>query len=58
MKSCSVNYTNMQVFVKCIELNQTLAMIVTIDTLDGQKYNVLADLEPSSRTVSSGKRLD
>ena len=58
METCSVNYTKTQVFVKCFELNQTFAMIVTIDTLDGQNYIVLADLEPSPPTVSSSKWLD
>ena len=55
MESCSVNYTNIKVFVKCAELNQTFAMIVTIDTFDGQNYIVLADLKPSSFIASSGK---
>ena len=55
MGSCSVNYTNIQVFLKCAELNQTFAMVVTIDTFDGLKYTVLADLEPSPPTVSFGK---
>ena len=58
MESCFVNYTNIQVFVKCAELNQTFAMVVTIDTFDGLNYIVLADLEPSPPTVSSGKWLD
>ena len=58
MESCSVNYTNIRVFVKCAELNQTFAMIVAIDTFDGQKYIVLADLELLPPTISSGKRLD
>ena len=58
MESCSVNYTNIRVFVKCAELNQTFAMIITIDTLDERKYIVLADLEPLPPTVSSGKWLD
>ena len=58
MESCTVNYTNIQVFVNCTELNQTFALIVTIDTFDGLNYTVLADLEPSPPTVSSGKWLD
>ena len=47
MESCTVNYTKIQVFVNCTELNQTFAMIVTIDTFDGQNYIVLVNLEPS-----------
>ena len=58
MESCSVNCTNIQVFVKCDELNQTFALIVIIETFDRQNYIVLADLEPSPPTVSSGKKLD
>ena len=54
MESCSVNYTNIQVFVKCAELNQAFALIVTIDTFDGQNYIVLADLEPSPSIAGSG----
>ena len=56
MESCSVNYTNIQVFAKCDERNQTFTMVVTIDTIDGQSYIVLADLEPSPPTA--GKELD
>ena len=55
MESCSVNYTNVQVSVECSGLNQTFALIVTINTFDSQKYIVLADLEPSPPT---GKELD
>ena len=57
MESCSVNYTNIHIFVECVQLNQTFALIVTINTFDEGDYIVLADLEPSPLIVSSGKSL-
>ena len=39
-ESCLVNYNAVRIFVNCANLNQSLALILTINTFDGGLYIV------------------
>ena len=54
-ESCLMNYNATHIFVNCANLYQSLALILTINTYDGGRYIVLANLEPSPSPASSSK---